>query len=233
MRLMFLKSRTLKNILNVFVTLMMVATGCKDDDDQPQRYALEDIDGNVYDAISIGAQIWMTDNLRVTKFNDGTLLTYANPDDDLMNLTSGSMSYYDDNPANASTYGALYNWHAVGSGKLCPNGWHIPSDGEWNTLINFLGGEDVAGGHMKAIGTSHWNAPNQEATNNSGFTALPAGYLFDNGNYNSIGNITHWWTATENGAQEAFDRYVYFQNGKVVKGTYSKQVFYSCRCVKD
>ena len=216
----------------VLFLLVICILGCSDDD-EPQTHAVQDIDGNVYAAKAIGSQVWMIDNLRVTKLNDGTAIPYVTDDDDASILTTGAFTYYGDNPANQNVYGALYNWHAVNSGKLCPTGWHIPSDSEWTTLINSLGGEGVAGGDMKAIGTSHWSAPNTGATNNSGFTALPAGYLYDDSEYHSLGNVAHWWTSTQSDADAAFDRYVTFQSASATKGTYNKEVFYSCRCLKD
>jgi uncharacterized protein (TIGR02145 family) len=235
MRNLFLKydCSTAKTLAALMVLAALLGCGGDDDDDVTLEH-LQDIEGNVYSAVSIGNQVWMAENLKVTKYNDGTAIPYVNDTDDLVSLTTGAFTWFnDDEGAFKETYGALYNWHVVSSGKLCPAGWHVPSDAEWTTLINFLGGEGVAGGELKAIGTSHWNAPNTGATNNSGFTALPAGYLFDNGNYNSLGNVTHWWTATASDADAAWDRYVHFQNPTATKGNYSKQVFYSCRCVKN
>ena len=220
-----------KKALAALTVLATIISGCGDDEPKPP--SLTDIDGNVYETVAIGNQVWMAENLQVAKYNDGSPIPYVTNDDDVSILTTGAYTWYDKNPANRFTYGALYNWHSVSSGNLCPIGWHVPSDAEWTTLINFLGGEDIAGGKLKDIGTSHWSAPNQDATNDSGFTALPAGYLFDNGNYNSLGNITHWWSSTESGGDSAWDRYVYFQNGNAIKGDYSKQVFFSCRCLKD
>lgn len=235
MRKLLLKSVFITTkTLTALIALAMLLFNCGSDDDNDVTLEhLTDIDGNVYVAVSIGTQVWMAENLKVTKYNDGTSIPYVTGLDDVSTLTTGAFTYFEDNPANGVTYGALYNWHAVSSGNLCPIGWHVPSDAEWTTLINFLGGESAAGGKLKELGTTHWNAPNTDATNDSGFTALPAGYLFDNGNYNSLGNVTHWWSSTQSDADSAWDRYVYFQNGSVTKGNYSKQVFYSCRCLKN
>jgi uncharacterized protein (TIGR02145 family) len=221
-------------LIGVLMIFAAMVSACDDDNAQKVSPPVTDIDGNEYKTVAIGSQVWMAENLKVISYNDGTgTVMYANSEDDLTSIATPAGTFYENNGANGQTYGILYNWHAVASGKLCPTGWHVPTDSEWNTLIDFLGGEDVAGGKMKEAGTAHWNSPNLDATNSSGFTALPAGYLFDNGNYNSLGNVTHWWTSTQSDTDEAFDRYVYFQNGKAVKGTYSKQVFYSCRCIKD
>jgi len=194
MRNLFLKSvLSIRKTLAALIAFVVLLPGCGSDVDGPNLQHLTDIEGNVYVAVPIGSQVWMVDNLKVTKYKDGTPIPYVTNTDDLASLTTGAYTWFNNDEATVKdTYGALYNWYSVSSGNLCPTGWHAPSDAEWATLINFLGGESVAGGKLKAIGTSHWNAPNTDASNDSGFTALPAGYLFDNGNYNSLGNITHW-----------------------------------------
>lgn len=217
----------------LFIAACLSSCGGDDDNGDINLQHLQDVDGNVYTAVTIGSQVWMADNLKTTKYNDGTDIPYLTDVDNVGAVTTGAFSYYAKNVANADVYGALYNWHAVGSGKLCPTGWHVPSDAEWSTLINFLGGEDVAGGPLKAITTAQWSAPNAGATNDSGFSAVPAGYLYDNSTYHSLGNVTHWWSSTESNAGSAWDRYVTYKDGKALKGEYSKQVFYSCRCVKN
>jgi uncharacterized protein (TIGR02145 family) len=109
----------------------------------------------------------------------------------------------------------------------------VPSDAEWTTLTDFLGGDATAGGKLKEEGTSHWNNPNTGATNESGFTGLPGGYLFDNGTYYSLRNVGHWWSSTESDADHAWDRYTYFMYDSVSRENYSKKIFFSVRCLKD
>ncbi|HEX6223333.1 MAG TPA: fibrobacter succinogenes major paralogous domain-containing protein [Chryseolinea sp.] len=230
------KTLLTRRILTGLILIVSLLSACGDDDDGnggPDFQHVQDIEDNVYPAVAIGSQVWMADNLKVTKYNDGTDIPYKTDNDNVGSLTTGAFSYYNKDVANSSLYGALYNWHSIATGKLCPSGWHVPSDAEWSTLINFLGGEDIAGGPLKVITTAFWNAPNEGATNDSGFSAMPAGYLYDNSTYYSLGNVTHWWTSTESDDDSAWDRYVTYKDAKALKGEYSKKVFYSCRCVKD
>ena len=236
MRTPFLKIFSTRQMLVGLLVCVALLSNCGSDDDDGTGLNLEhltDVEGNVYVAVPIGSQVWMAENLNVTKYNDGTDIPYVTDEHNVGSLTTGAYSYYAKDPGNADLYGALYNWHAIGSGKLCPKGWHVPSDAEWSILINFLGGEDVAGGPLKEITTAHWSSPNAGATNDSGFSAVPAGYLYDNSTYHSVGNVTHWWTSTQKDANSAWDRYVTYKDAKALKGEYSKQVFYSCRCVKN
>ncbi len=129
---------------------------------------VSDIEGNTYKTIKIGTQTWMAENLKTTKYKDGS---------EIPNITNNGD--YDNNPANSETYGRLYNWYTVDDDKgVCPEGWHVPDDAEYTVLTDYLGGESVAGGKMKETGTEHWNSPNTGATNESGFTGLPRGVFF-------------------------------------------------------
>ena len=212
--------------------LLIFIIGCKKEENSPVSQ-VTDFDDNVYSTITIGTQTWIAENLKVTHYKDGSPITVVTSSTDLSTLTTGAYTWYNNNQATfKDTYGALYNWYAVSTGNLCPAGWHVPSDAEWETLIDFLGGEAIAGGKLKEKGTSHWNIPNTAATNESGFTGLPGGYLFDNGTYYSLGNVGHWWSLTDS-ADHARDRYTYYQYNSVTRGTYSKKIFFSVRCLKD
>jgi uncharacterized protein (TIGR02145 family) len=137
---------------------------------------VKDQDGNAYKTVNIGNQVWMAENLRTTKFNDNKTIPLVKDSTAWSNLiTPGYCCYDNDAETYLSLYGALYNWYAVNTGKLCPEGWHVPSDEEWITLRTYLGGEELAGGKMKESGISHWQSPNAGATNQSGFTAIPGG----------------------------------------------------------
>lgn len=129
-----------------------------------------DYDGNLYHSVTIGAQTWMAENLKTTTLNDGTPMDLAT-----FSTTPG-YRWYDDNITYKNIYGALYNGYAVKTGKLSPRGWHIPSKQELDALASYLGGKDVAGGKLKAVGTQYWQSPNTGATNETGFNALPGGY---------------------------------------------------------
>jgi len=138
-----------------------------------------DVDGNMYETVTIGSQVWLNKNLRTTKLNDGTPILLIAPKEDTGNIKTSAYCYYDDNKNNLDTYGALYNWYAVNSDKLCPAGYHVPTKSEWETLQQKLGGSQVAGGKMKEADYSHWLDPNSGATNSSQFNALPSGYRAD------------------------------------------------------
>ncbi len=146
---------------------------------------LLDIEGNEYKTIQIGNQTWMAENLRTTKYNDGSSIPVVNDNISWLNLTTAAYCWYDNDISRKDIYGALYNWHTVTSGNLCPAGWHVPKNEEWTVLTAYLGGESVAGGKLKETGTAHWN-PNSDATNESGFTALPGGMRGNGGAFKMV-----------------------------------------------
>ena len=156
-----------------------------------------DIDGNVYNTVTIGTQVWMKENLKTTKYRNG---------ETILNTASFSDQWaYGDNESNIPVYGRLYTWYAATNFRgLCPTGWHVPTDAEWTLLTDYLGGEVVAGGKMKEAGTAHWNSPNTGADNSSGWTALPGGYRDFNGTFLSIGSYGYWWSATEGDGANAW-----------------------------
>jgi len=191
-----------------------------------------DIDGNTYKTIKIGTQTWMVENLRTTKYNDGTAIPNVTDKDQWTKLTTGAYCWYDNNTANKNKYGALYNWYAVDTKKLAPKGWHVPTDAEWTTLINYLGGESTAGGKMKA--TTGWNSPNTGASNSSGFSAFPSGNrnAYD-GTFNGAGNYGYWWSSTANGSSGAWYRYLYYNDAKAYRKYKSRSLGFAVRCLKD
>jgi len=195
-----------------------------------------DADGNTYSTITIGTQVWMTENLKTTKYNDGTAIllvpqNYA----DYSSTTPGYCWYKNDAATNKNTYGALYNWYAVNTGKLCPAGWHVPTNAEWATLINYLGGEGVAGGKLKETGNTHWKSPNTGATNSSGFSALPGGEHFYDNNFFYLGDRGFWWSSTDNHFTDAGIMYLTSSES----GVYNNYIWedvrmsFSVRCLKD
>lgn len=193
-----------------------------------------DIDGNVYNYITIGSQVWMIENLKTTKYRNGDTLSNITSDGSSNNSATGGYCDYDNNSVNASTYGKLYNWYAIADNRgLAPEGWHIPSDTEWTTLINYLGGENGAGGKLKETGTSHWLSPNTGATNEIGFTALPGGYLDVNGIFTDIGSFGNWWSSSEAMSGYAWYRHFYYNYGGVSRVYFSKKVGLSVRCIKN
>jgi uncharacterized protein (TIGR02145 family) len=194
-----------------------------------------DIDGNEYATVIIGNQVWMSENLKVTKYRDGTAIPTGLSNSEWENTTSGAYAVYDNNETHADTYGYLYNWYAVDDSRnIAPDGWHVPTDDEWTTLTDYLGGTSVAGGKMKETGTSHWNSPNTGATNESGFTAFPGGYRNDgDGNYNVIGSYGYFWSSSESGSNNAWKRDLYYNNSGVYRYDDDKNYGFSVRCVRD
>lgn len=168
---------------------------------------VSDLDGNVYKTVQIGTQIWMAENLKTTKYNNGT--TIANVTDQLawQNRTTGAYCWYNNSITNKPAYGALYNYYVINNGNVCPTGWHVPSNEEWDILITFLGGGAVAGGKMKQAGTSHWVAPNTGATNSSTFTALPSGARRSYG-FTWLTNSGAWWSSTIESPSQSNPNYI-------------------------
>ena len=158
---------------------------------------ITDVDGNIYHAVIIGTQVWMIENLKTTRYNDGSSIPLVTDPYEWIGLTSDGYCWSENDPNNKDTYGALYNWYAVNTGKLAPTGWHVPTDEDWNLLINFAGGTTTAGGKLKASGTNYWNPPNTGATDDYGFDALPGGYRSSaNGTFVNLNYWGVWWSAT-------------------------------------
>ena len=194
-----------------------------------------DVEGNVYDLVYIGTQVWMAENLKTTKFNDGSVIPNVIEKAEWINLTTPGYSWYGNNEDTyGNTYGALYNWYAVADERgLCPTGFHVPTDDDWNTLVTFAGGVDEAGGKLKEEGTIHWNTPNTAATDFYGFKALPGGRRCYEGNFWYIGEGARWWTSTQFNTELAWSRNVSYNNAKVLRDYKEKTYGMSIRCVKD
>ncbi len=196
---------------------------------------MSDNDGNTYKTIVIGTQTWMAENLKTTKYRNGDPITTNLSDSAWLVSTGGAYAVYDNNPQNNSIYGKLYNWYAVvDSRNLCPTGWHVPSDAEWTTLVNFLGGSGVAGGKLKST-SSLWTAPNTGATNESGFSGLPGGGRGNYGAYVIIGNNGDWWSSTElnSNNNNAWGRSLFSGGGGSGRYYGGKRTGFSVRCLRD
>jgi len=187
-------------------------------------------------SVQIGNQIWTQKNLDVTTYRNGDVIPQVQDASTWSNLTTGAWCYYQNNTANGTIYGKLYNWYAVNDPRgLAPNGYHIPSDAEWTTLTNNLAATYIyqIGGTLKETGTSHWLSPNAYASNLSGFTGLPGSYRFVNGNFNSIGANGYWWSSSEYDSVDAWALNLSANNGNVNRSSYFKQDGFSVRCIKD
>lgn len=196
-----------------------------------------DIDRNSYKSILIGDQTWMAENLKTTKFNDGSDIGNITDRDQWNQIKTPHYCWYLNDINYKNTYGALYNWYAVNSGRLCPAGWHIPSREEWITLLEFLGIENQqVAGPLREIGTGHWININSSVTNASGFTALPGGWRnYMNINFGELGYSGNFWSSY----QGDFDwnsieiSYLYFNDIEIERFTRSKGSGLSVRCIKD
>jgi len=220
--------------------LFILLSSCKKSNDDnnsintPETGTVTDVDGNIYKTVKIGTQWWMAENLKTTKYNDGISIPLVTADT-FSNLTTPGYCWYNNDAATyKNTYGALYNWYAVNTGKLAPSGWHVPTDAEWTILTNLLGGDSIAGGKMKEAGITHWLSPNTGANNSSGFSGLPGGARYHFGMFLYVGREGSWWSATEWSLSYAWLLYLSYNNPvalHVVTGDKYRGV--SVRCVMN
>lgn len=195
-----------------------------------------DIDGNPYKTIELGSQIWMAENLKTTKYQNGDLIgTTLFFNSDISAESSPKYQWmFEGIQGNLPAYGRLYTWHvATDNRNVCPSGWHVPTSLEWVELINHLGGFNVAGGKLKETGLTHWNAPNTDATNETGFTALPGGDRNPNGMYYGIGIYSTFWTSYEVSATGGTSMSLDWNYGGVHIWESPKKWGMSIRCLKN
>jgi uncharacterized protein (TIGR02145 family) len=214
----------------------------------PEAPTVTDANGTVYPTVLIGSQCWMANNLRTTQYSDGSIVPNVTVNATWAQLNTGAWSNYENNVSNNATYGKLYNWYAATDPRgVCPMGWHVPTDAEWQLLESSLGmpanelnapgirGEaQNVGGKLKA--TSVWNAPNAGATNESGFSGLPSGARggFSDGTFFNLGDRGYWWSSSE-GDQLDYARYrsLSYFNAGVGRYSYYKSSGYCIRCLRD
>jgi uncharacterized protein (TIGR02145 family) len=204
--------------------------------------AEETIDANAaakIASVTIGSQVWMKKNLDVTNYRNGDPIPEVKDRTKWASLTTGAWCWFKNDSANGSVYGRLYNWYAIKDPRgLAPAGWHVASDDEWTTLTTFLGGEAVAGGKMKSTGTVEagtglWLAPNTDATNSSGFKALPGGYRNDDGSFYGVEVYGGWWTDTKRGPRGSWHRDLFYDFGYIYRYSHFWKNGYAIRCVRD
>ncbi|MFN8257507.1 MAG: fibrobacter succinogenes major paralogous domain-containing protein [Bacteroidales bacterium] len=196
-----------------------------------------DIDGNIYNIVTIGTQVWMKENLKTTKFKDGTSIPLVSDPGNWSSLYSSGFCWLNDDPNSfKNEFGGLYNWYAVNDTRnICPSGWHIPTEADFNELINYLGGYSVAGGKMKESGTTLWTTPNIGATNESGFSALPASYRNIYGTYSPGAFLknTYFWTNSEQTSNSALYYTLGYNTESIISNSLEKQNGFSVRCIKN
>jgi uncharacterized protein (TIGR02145 family) len=228
-----------KLFLFIIVSSFVLLSACnkeEDEDPQPvQPNSVTDINGNVYPTVKIGNQIWMKENLKVTKLNDGTAIPEVINNTTWAQTNSPGYCWYEnDKPTYGNTYGAFYNWYTVETGKLCPTGWHVPTEAEWDTLIAFAGGAATGGKALKEVGNTHWSCEMHNGTNSTGFTALPSGrrhYL--SGSFDFVGQTTSFWTVTSINESNAFGKTIYCETHDVPGYNANKHEGMPVRCLKD
>lgn len=195
---------------------------------------ISDIDGNTYNIVKIGNQWWMAENLKTTKYANGEAIPNITVNTTWNTTTEGAWSYYNNDTQYNNSYGKLYNWHAVADSRnLCPAGWHVPTDVEWTVLTDLLGGLDVAGGKLKDKGTTYWNTPNTNATNEVGFTARAGGWRITSGSFSSMGNFGRWWTSTQYDATRAWYRHAAYDHERIIRNYLDRNMGYAVRCVRN
>lgn len=196
--------------------------------------ACTDPDGNNYQTVTIGSQTWQAQNLRTTKLNDGAEIQLINNDAEWAAITSPALGWYNNNAATyKDLYGGYYNWYAINTGKLCPAGWRVPNNTDWNTLFSSLGGANVAGGRLKATGTTFWNAPNTGATNESGFTGLAGSTRSPSGAFSLLKYIGTFWTTTQADQSYGFFKQLQFDTPAISEAGQVKTYGRNVRCVKE
>jgi uncharacterized protein (TIGR02145 family) len=199
----------------------------------PNGTTVTDIDGNIYRTVTIGTQTWMAENLKTTKYKNGTAIPLVTDATVWGNLTTSGYCWYDNNIDNKVVYGALYNWYTVNTSNLCPTGWHVPTDAEWEILTDYLGGIGVAGGKLKETDTTHWTSPNTGATNETGFTALPGGLRAGHGPFLGVWIVGYWWSSTEIYTSTASNRTMFRDGSNVFSSDYTQSSGFSVRCLRD
>lgn len=228
------------------IFLLIIIIGCNKKSEEATQPEITDIDGNIYHSVTIGSQVWMVENLRVTRFNDGTKIICIPDTLKSRGWPTPHYCYYNGNPLNSGKFGVLYNFRVVHQtylvhNEIAPKGWRVPDDSDWETLITFLGGNSVAGGKMKiaGIGTNEsgqWQSPNEGATNESGFSAIPCGYCSDLNSFSSLGlgQIGTWWTSSH--TQWNPSSYTIYFSGSNILNEYISAFnsdFRSIRCIKE
>ena len=215
-----------KNILFIFGLSIFTFSG--------QAQTVTDIDGNVYHTVTVNDQIWMKENLKVIHYNNSDEIPNVSSNTSWADLSTGAYCNYENNASLVATYGRLYNWYAVDDSRgICPIDWHTPSDAEWMTLINYLGGENVAGGKLKETGTVHWISPNTCATNDVDFLALPGGLRTSSVNFSFIGYYGYWWSAKEINTDFALRLHIGYDYCNGFMDDFNKKSGFSIRCIKN
>ena len=237
------------SVVMVLGLLLILPISCKKTGDNPDTVA--DKDGNRYTWVTIGTQVWMKENLKTTKYNDGTSIPLVTDDGAWSNLSAPGYCWNNNKKGFESTDGALYNWYTVNAGNLCSAGWHVPTNDEWTTLLNYLNfngfnydgstsgwkvGKSLAATDSWALSSTPGAVGNTDypgMRNATGFTALPDGYRDTDGTVKEIGNWGYWWSDTEKDAVRAWSRYLIYSSPLGLDDISDKRCGFSARCLRD
>jgi uncharacterized protein (TIGR02145 family) len=245
-----------KQFIEVLVYLFIISislVNCKKDDSNPTNPTngkttsvfntnitygtMTDKDGNVYKTVTIGKQTWMAENLRTTKYNDGTAIPNVTENTAWSGLSTGAycnyLNTFDNDYEFIATYGRFYNWYAVNSGKLAPTGWHVPTDAEWTTLSTYLGDYAGSGSKLKEVGSLHFLPTNSDATNETGFTGLPGGLRDWDGYFSLIHYEGNYWSSKESVSYYAYIRSFGYSYNWFQRTEKDKRSGISVRCIKN
>lgn len=235
----------LNSILIVMLSLAVNTTAVKAQDSTTDKnlQPVYDLDSNRYTVLKLGKQYWLKENLRTSQYNDTTAIRSGLDAAAWKATTSGAYTVYENNPANELIYGKLYNGYAVSNGKLCPKGWHIPTDAEWKELETYLGvaAEEVGrtGGRSQLAGKlkkdQHWKDAEAARNNETDFSVMPAGTRNDYGDFITVGQFAGFWTSTtyETADNYLWYRHLYYNTNEIGRNYVIKNNGYSCRCIKD
>ena len=226
------------SIYYLSIALTLAVTACKTEEKLPGN-VITDVEGNAYKTVNVAGRTWMAENLRTTKYTDGTPLHLTiNKSDWFYNEIPAYSWYKNDSVKNGKPYGVLYNWYAInystnGNKYVCPTGWHVPTDVEWKSLVNYLGGQLIAGAKLKMKDTIYWNTPNKFATDSVGFHIVANGIRNALGDFMGMRYITNFWCSNEESDNHGWDYGMYHNSNIIVKFANLKVNGYSVRCIKD
>jgi len=215
-------------------SVLLFVSGCtKDDSDENEPVKNTDIkdrDGNIYTSVKIGTQTWLVENLKTRTYRNGDSIPTTTRD--VSGETAPKYQWaYDNDQRNVNFYGRLYTWNVITDSRgICPVGWHVPSDQEWESLKSYLG--TGAGGKLKETGTLHWNPPNTGATNETGFTAVPGGYRSFEGEFVSLGISNYFWSTTPDN-NRSWGQRLFHSDANSERWSFNRQAGVTVRCLKD
>lgn len=226
----------MKGFFKIFFGFVLVSSlleGCKKDSSDPPA-PVTDIEGNIYKTVRIGTQIWMAENLKTTKLNEGTAIPLVTGSAAWTNLTTPGYTMFNGlDTAYKKNYGLLYNGYTCSDSIVCPTGWHIPTNDDVNILLESLGDSLTAGGKLKETGSLKWKSPNTGASNSSGFQAIPSGFRYFDGSYAAFSLFTAFWLAEEPDIDNRYYISLSYSDSQIKFGQVSKKFGFSVRCIKD